>query len=240
MDNLNMYTAIVTGGSSGIGLEISKILINNGYYVFAISRNFEHCNYQHACFDFVECDITNTSKLIQTIKKIVKKNPKIKLLVNNAGLGLFGQLETTSCEDIQKMIDTNLTAPIILTRLLLNRLKETNGTIINISSTAATIITPKGTVYSATKAGLLQFGETLFNEVRKNGIRVTTVLPDMTAGTNFYNKSDFEPFSSNETSINAVTVAKAVLNILQQPEGTIITQITIRPQKFRLQSNKTI
>ncbi|MBN2803847.1 MAG: SDR family NAD(P)-dependent oxidoreductase [Deltaproteobacteria bacterium] len=229
-----MKTAIVTGASAGIGLEISKILAEDGFKVFGISRNFQKCTFESDDFQKIECDITITNELVKTVKEITKVSPQIDLLVNNAGLGVFGQLETISGSDIKKMVDTNLTAPIILTRLLINRLKESNGKIINISSIAATEQKAKGTVYSATKAGLLQFGEALFEEVRKDGVSVTTILPDMTTGTDFYDASDFEPFSSSETAMEPSTVALCVLNILNQPDGTVLTQVRLKPQKFRL------
>ena len=229
-----METALVTGSSSGIGLEIAKRLTDLNYRVFGLARNFNSCTFKHTRFEPVICDITDTSALIPAVKKILKSEKKLNLLVNNAGIGTFGPVETISPDDITAMVNTNLLAPMILTGQVVNRLRESRGRIINIASTAALKISPNGAVYSATKAGMLHFGDALYEEVRKQGIAVTTICPDITADTGFYQNASFEPHSSTETHILPSCVADAVVNILQQRNGTVISQIVIKPQRFQI------
>ena len=90
------------------------------------------------------------------------------------------------------MVRTNLIAPMVLTRATLRHLEASRGYVVNIASTAALNPGPFGAAYGATKAGLHQFGQALFSEVRKSGVRVVTLYPDMTR-TPFYDHADFEP-----------------------------------------------
>jgi len=230
-----MDIAIVTGASKGIGLAISRQLITRNYKIYALARDFTPCSFNHDNFIKKQCDITDTPRLIETIKNIFNEKQSLNLLINNAGIGIFGPLETIEPKDIDKMVRTNLMAPIILTRLVLNRLKESNGRIINISSTAALTAKPMGAVYSATKAGLLNFGESLFEEIRKQGVAITTICPDMTSDTDFYRNSNFKPHKSFDTSIAPSVISDAVINVLNQPAGTVISHITIKPQRFQIE-----
>ena len=121
--------------------------------------------------------------------------------------------------------------------LLLREIKKSAGFIINISSITAKKSSTHGCAYAATKAGLSHFATSLFDEVRKSGVKVVTIHPDITK-TPFYDDLDFMYGDDAQSYIMPESVAQAVENILKQPEGTVISELTIRPQKHMISRKK--
>ena len=214
-------TAVVTGSSSGIGLALSRMLVKNGYEVFGFGRNFERAEAQEFCkeqpekFHAVVCDITDTQALCAHIKEI-DKNYRVTVLVNNAGVGYY-----------------DLAAPMILIQQLLRTLKKNRGTVLNISSVTAAQSNPHGCAYGATKAGLAGFAKSLFDEVRKYGVRVITIQPDM-AKTDLYRNADFCEGEEEASYLLPEEVAEAAAFALAQREGLVVTEITVKPQFHRI------
>ncbi|BFU77931.1 SDR family NAD(P)-dependent oxidoreductase [Arcobacter sp. 15-2] len=208
-----MKKAIVTGYSSGIGEAISEILEKNGYIIVKLESRLD---------DLV--------LLEKEVKDILRSND-IDLLVNCAGVGIFQPHEEISIIKIKELIDVNLTAPIVLSNLLLRSLKKTQGHIINIASIEATKHSKFSALYTATKSGLRDFGLSLFEELRKSGVGVTTINPDLTQ-TNFFDDLQFEPSKKENTFLLPQTIAQTVLDVLNT-KG-VITDITVRPQKFEI------
>lgn len=206
-----MKNAIVTGYSSGIGKSICCKLIENNYNIIKINSRLE-----------------DTKQLEIEIKTILE-NGDIDLLINCAGVGIFQPHEEISITKIKELIDVNLTAPIILVKLLLRSLKKTKGYIINISSVEATRHSKFSALYTATKSGLRDFSLTLFEELRKSGVGVTTINPDLTT-TGFFDDLQFEPSTKDETFLLPETIAQTVLDVLNT--NGVITDLTVRPQKF--------
>ena len=230
-----MKTALVTGASSGIGLAISKYLLDKNFIVYGIARGFDSCNISDANFKQSRCDVTKPAQIKGICEDVMNQhNAEIDLLVNNVGVASFGPYETLSMEEISRMVDTNLRAPLLFTNQLLRGLKKTAGTIINISSITAEIVSPWGNAYAATKAGLLHFGDSLFNEVRKSGVSVVNILPDLT-DTPFYDNLDFKPHENPMAHLKTEDVIKAVDMVLTQREGSVVTQINLRPQKLQIE-----
>jgi len=208
-----MKNAIVTGYSSGIGEAIALELEKNDFNIIKLNSRLE--------------DVTSLEKEI----KDILKSYDIDILVNCAGVGIFQPHEEISISKIKELIDVNLTAPIILSNLLLRSLKKTTGTIINITSIEATQHSKFSALYTATKSGLRDFGLCLFEEVRKSGVRVISINPDITK-TNFFDDLQFEPSQKEDTHLLPKTVAKSVIDIINL-DG-VVTDITIRPQKFEI------
>lgn len=223
--------AIVTGASSGIGLEISKVLCRLGYEVFGIGRNFNTA-FTDNLFHPIICDILDTEKLCDTVKKITAQN-RVMLLVNNAGAAYYGLHEELNAQKIKQMVRTNLEAPMILTCLLLRELKKNKGYVINISSVTANASNPHGCAYGATKAGLSSFSHSLFDEARKYGVKVVTISPDMTK-TNLYRNANFREGDEAESYLLPEEVAKAVEYVLSQRDGLVVSDITLKPQLHRI------
>lgn len=219
--------ALLTGGSSGIGEAIKNMLLTQGYTVYALVRKEQKpLNNFHS----LVCDINDTQKLEILIKDLLK-DEEIDLLINSAGLGRFEPHEELSLSQIKNIIDTNLTAPLILTSLCLRSLKQTKGKIINISSIEALKASKFSAVYSASKAGLHHFGNSLFEEVRKAGVNIITIHPDMTQ-TPFFDDLHFEPKPEAGMHLLPEDIAISIEDILNMREGVSITEVTIRPQYF--------
>ena len=223
-------TALVTGASSGIGKAISEMLVKEGYTVYGIGRCFNDTESLPGFIPLV-CDLTDEKQLKETLSRIPGK--ELNVLVNNAGAAYYGMHETLSPQMIRTMTEVNLTVPMILTGYFLRDLRHNRGTVINIVSVTAVSVNTHGAAYGAAKAGLLSFSESLFAENRKYGVRVASILPDMT-DTALYRNADFTADTAERCSLSPQEVAETVRFILQQPEGTLVSELVIRPQYHRI------
>ena len=223
-----MPYALVTGASSGIGLAVSRMLLREGYEVFGIGRDFSVVTDlpENARFHPLVCDIRDTKKLLQLTGAI---DVPLSALIHSAGCAYYGMHEELSLDKITEMVDVNIRAPMVLTQHLLRTLKAQKGTLIFISSVTAIFPSPRGAAYGATKAALSAFAESLFAENRKYGLRVVTIQPDLT-DTALYRNADFVPGSDMLAHLTPEAVAESVRFALTQPEGTVIRDITLRPQ----------
>ena len=229
-----MKTAIITGASSGIGKAISEIVLNSGYEVYGIGRDFSEAGslLSREGFHKVELDLLNTGKLLEEVK-FFSKGKELSLLINCAGVGYYGLHEELSAKNISEMVRVNLEVPLLLSNLLLRKLKETSGTIINIASVTASQSNPHGAAYGATKAGLLSFSKSLFDEARKYGVKVTTILPDIT-DTKLYRNADFQADEDENARLLPEDIANAVDFILHLDPHQVMTELTVRPQLHRI------
>ncbi len=228
-----MKTAIVTGASSGIGLAISRELVAMKYCVHGLARDFTKCDFKSENFIHHSIDIRNTNALAQWADKIIQEEERFDVLINNAGVGVFAPHEEISSEQITQMVETNFLAPLILTKLFLREIKKQKGFIIQIASVSALEASSFGAVYSATKAGLRQFGLSLFEETRKSGVKTVTIYPDMTK-TNFFDHQNFTTEEAPDTHLLAECVSGAVKTILTQRDGTVVTEMVVRPQRLQI------
>jgi len=219
--------ALLTGSSSGIGKAIKEMLLAQEYVVYGLGRQ-EQIPTKN--FHPLLCDINDTPTLERKVKELLKTE-ELDLLINSAGLGYFEPHEELSISQIKSIIDTNLTAPVILTSLCLRSLKKTKGKVINITSIEAIKASKFSAVYSASKAGLHHFGNSLFEEVRKAGVNIISIHPDMTQ-TPFFDKLHFEPKEDEGMHLLPEDIAGSIEDILTMREGVSITEITIRPQYF--------
>lgn len=236
-----MKAAILTGASSGIGLAIAKVLCVLGYEVFGFGRNFDTPEFEQTGlpeeqFHPIVCDLLDTQKLLDTVKKITSQKD-VSVLVNNAGTAYYGLHEELNPQKIQQMVRVNLEVPMILTQQLLRTLKKHAGYIINIASVTANGANPHGCAYGATKAGLSSFSHSLFEEARKYGVKVVTVFPDMTQ-TSLYRNADFRESEEAAARLLPSEVAQAVEFALSQREGLVVSDITLKPQLHRIQRKK--
>lgn len=227
-----MKIALVTGATSGIGYALSKQLLEMNYVVYGVGRNFAKLIDFSSNFKIVKCDLAKLNELEAMLKEL-KKVP-FDLIINAAGVGYFGLCEEINSSKIQNMIAVNLQAPLIISQFFLRGLKERKGMIINISSITAKKESPLAAVYSATKIGLSHFGKNLFEEVRKTGVKVVNIYPDMTK-TNFYENNNFFDCDDDRDAYLETDDLREILNfILNQNNSVVLTDITIRPQKHKI------
>ncbi len=187
-----MDIVLVTGGSRGLGLAISKRLTSTGYKVIVVGRNCSpECEEWLAVTDnavFEPFDFSDTSGIHEFSQQVTKKYGRLYGLVNNAALGLDGVLATMHESDISRVLRVNIEAPILLTKYLLRpMLINRKGRVINISSIIGSTGFKGLAVYGATKSAMNGFTKSLSREVGKAGITVNSVAPgymatDMTQG----------------------------------------------------------
>ena len=230
-----MLTAIVTGASSGIGEEICQKLLLLEYKVIGISRNIDQNKFDHENFSSMQIDLSKESSTLNGCKKlqdlIKEKNEKIHILINCAGFGKFEPHEELNSKTITDMVFLNLTAPMLLTNSLLRELKNNSGYLINITSIEALRASKFAAVYSASKAGLKAFGDSLFEETRKSGLSITNIHPDMTQSS-FYDELRFTTSENEDERLLVSDIADAVEHILSMRKGAVISEYTIRSLKF--------
>jgi len=168
---------LVTGGSSGIGRAISSYLSKVGYIVYGSSRNVIHGDVLDN-FMMVKMDVTDPKSVQEAVKYIVKKEGRIDVLINNAGLGMIGPLESTSIGEIREVFETNIFGVLNVCKAVLPYLrKNKKANIINITSIGGEVSLPYRGIYCSSKFAVEAFSEALSMEVRQFGIHVTIVEP---------------------------------------------------------------
>lgn len=179
---------LVTGGSSGIGLAVATELAGKGARVFIVGRRADVvAQAVHGLRAAggeaagTDADVTTPQGRQRTLEAAREFLGGLDILVNNAGGVRAGRLEDTPVEDIARMVDVNLLAPILLARAALPDLRASgDAMIVNVSSGIALVGVPFYAAYAAVKAGISHFGEALRRELKGEGIHVLTVYPGAT------------------------------------------------------------
>jgi uncharacterized protein len=182
-------TALITGSSSGIGLELARIHAENGNNLVLVARNKNKLdilkNELEQKFKITVCNLEKDLSLPDSAKEVYdelsRQNISIDYLINNAGFGDFGFFAESDWAKQEKMINLNILTLSHFTWLFLpEMIKKGKGKIMNVASTAAFQSGPTMAVYYATKAYVLSFSEAVDNEVRNKGITVTALCPGAT------------------------------------------------------------
>jgi short-subunit dehydrogenase len=172
---------VITGASSGIGLATARhfSLYADIVYNLGLSKQADDS------INFIKCDITNADEVIAAIEKIYRKEGQIDILINNAGVGHSGSVESTRTEDVKRIMDVNFIGAMTAISAVVPFMREANrGTIINIACHSALKPLPFQAVYSASKSALYSASNSLRAEVRPFKIKVMTVVVG-------YAKTDF-------------------------------------------------
>jgi len=181
MNDGKKKVVIVTGAAKGLGLAISKVLVESGYFVVGIGRGLSHefSALPPDSRQFFEFDLTRISEIYQLVGRIMSTlNEPPFGLVNNAGVGLDGLLATQHSSEISKVLTLNLESPITLTKYVARHMMRVRrGRIVNISSIIAQTGFSGLAVYGASKAGLEGFTRSLSRELGRAGITVNSVAP---------------------------------------------------------------
>ena len=172
----------ITGASRGLGRSLTAAVLASGVFVAATARNPEQLNeltkqYPDGIYP-LKLDVTSNGQIAAAIENTIKKFGRIDVLVNNAGIGIIGAAEAYSEEQVHSQLQTNLYAPIAITRAVLPYMRrQGSGRILQISSIGGRVGNPGLTIYQAAKFGLGGFTEALAKEVKPLGILVTSVEP---------------------------------------------------------------
>lgn len=184
----NQKIAVVTGSSSGIGLETAIELAKNGFKTYATMRNTnksdeiqQRSQSENLPVEIVQLDVNDDASVNNAINTIIEKEGQIDVLVNNAGFATVGAAEEVSIDEIKNQFETNVFGVIRTIQAVLPVMKKQDqGRIINISSGAAFVGTPWMSAYNSSKGALESFTETLRKEVATFGIKVSLVQPGLT------------------------------------------------------------
>ena len=161
--------AVITGGSSGIGLSLVKLFVKNGYSVYELSRN----GVPNEGVVHITADITDCNSIKAAFERIADEMDHIDVLVNNAGMGISGAVEYTQLEDAQRLFDVNFFGMVRTVQTALPLLKAGKGRIVNVSSAAAVLSVPFQTFYSSSKAATNAYSLALANEIGRFGVSVS-------------------------------------------------------------------
>lgn len=234
--DLRGKTAVVTGGSKGIGYAVADALAAAGANVVLCARNAEEV--ARACRELegkgqgrvvgVTCDMRDYDEVRRLIGRAVEEFDVLDVLINNAGVGVFAPVDELSIEDWRKVIETNLNGVFYASHAAIPHMKRNgSGWIINIGSLAGKNPMPGGSAYNASKFGLLGFSEAMMLDVRHHGIKVSCVMPGSVA-THF---NAHAPSDADAWKIQPEDIAQIVMDLLAMPERTLPSRVEVRPTR---------
>jgi len=193
--------ALVTGSSSGIGLETCLALARDGFHTFASMRDTkkaaalqEAAKKENLSIEVIELDVDKENSIKSAVAKVMSDSGRIDVLVNNAGYGLFGSLEDVPIEDFKKQFETNLFGIIILIQQVAPIMRnQGDGFIVNISSVAGRIGFPSSSAYISSKFALEGLSESLRYELGPFGVKVIIIEPGVVKTPFFSSMKVVEP-----------------------------------------------
>lgn len=234
MNTLQNKVAYITGGSKGIGLGIAKVLLEAGMRVAITSRTLSAAQQAAQALSkdeskvlALESDVSNMASEAKAVKRVTEHFGQLDVLVANAGVGHFAPIDTLSEEDWKATIDTNLTGVFNSVKSSIEALKSSHGYIITIASLAGTNFFENASAYNASKFGLVGFTQAIMLDLRKYGIKVSTIMPGSVA-TEF---ADNQPTDADAWKIQPEDIGQLVLDILKMNPRTLPSKIEVRPSK---------
>lgn len=214
---------MVTGSSSGIGLSLCRVLLDAGAEVYGLSRR--PTGIEDRSFSWLRADVTVDADVDRAFAAIFSRSGHVDLLVNNAGFGFFGDVETIEPAEWRRLIDTNLTAAFLCTRKVVPVMKtRRSGMIVNIGSIAGKRGIKGGTAYCASKFAINGFSESLMEELRDFGIRVSCVNPGSVM-TEFFGRAGLQP----KKHMQPDDLARMIVSLVETPDGMLPGELTVRP-----------
>ena len=225
VDYLAGKTAVVTGVSKGIGKAVAIGLIERGVTVVGWGRTAP--DFEDPRLRFVPCDVSEPEAVAEALRLTLAMVDQIHFVINNAGFGFFSPIETFDIEVFRRMMDVNVLGTFLVTRALVPLLKaQQSGHIVNISSIAGKVGMPQGEGYNASKFAVTGMTDCLFQELRKDGIKVTTVFPGSTA-THFFD--EIAGAAANDKMLDPDELAHSIVHVLDTSPNFLIREIEIRP-----------
>ena len=228
--------AVVTGGTRGIGWSIARALVREGASVFVCGRDarrveaaVEELRNNGGRADGLAADVRRYEDCRRLIAAATEGFGGLDILVNNAGVGVFKPVDQISVEEWDEVIGTNLSGVFYCSREAIPWMRRRGGGyIFNISSLAAINPMPGGAAYNASKFGLNGFTEAMMQDVRYDGIRVSTIMPGSV-------DTDFaaQPGSKKRETwkLTGDDIAKAVVDLYKYPKSSLASRIELRPSQ---------
>ncbi|MBC7890446.1 MAG: SDR family oxidoreductase [Ferruginibacter sp.] len=232
MNTLTNKVAYITGGSKGIGFGVAKTLLDNGMKVAITSRTLAAARQAAALLSddpsnvlALESDVSSLAAETSAIQATVAHFGQMDVLVANAGVGHFANIETLTEQEWKDTIETNLTGVFNSVKAGLDTLKQSKGYIITIASLAGTNFFENGAAYNASKFGLVGFSQAIMLDLRKYGIKVSTIMPGSVA-THFNNHV---PNDADDWKIQPEDIGELVAGLLKMNPRTLPSKIEVRP-----------
>lgn len=231
---LNGKTAIVTGGTKGIGRAIAEAFLREGMNVFISARDkveVKQTLERLSALGRVSgtyCDVRDDGRVGVMFNECVEEFGGVDVLVNNAGVGKFGRVDEMPVKVFREVLETNLFGVFYCCRLCIPEMKRRGGGyIINISSLAGTNAHPLMTAYNASKFALNGFSEALMQEVRPDNIKVSYIMP---GSVNTYFNDD-EPSEAQSWQLQPEDIARVCIDLLNHDERSLPSRVEIRPSR---------
>lgn len=235
MSKLQGKTALITGGTKGIGYGIAEMLLKKGVSVCITGRHNDTVKEAAEKLDKVSdakaigvaADVRSYSDMENVINEMTNQLGKVDAVVANAGLGHFGSIEDLTPEQFTQTVDTNLTGVFNTIKPALNALKESKGYIITIASLAGTNFFAGGSAYNASKFGLVGFTQAVMLDLRQQDIKVSTIMPGSVT-------SHFAGHTPNEEDawkIQPEDIGEMVIYLLETNPRNLPSKIEVRPSK---------
>jgi NAD(P)-dependent dehydrogenase (short-subunit alcohol dehydrogenase family) len=229
-------SAVVTGSTKGIGRATAEALVREGVNVCVSARGVDEIkravdelsDLGDAQVTGAVCDVRDYESVRALFAHAVAEFGGVDVLVNNAGVGLFGRVDEMSPEDFRAVLETNLFGVFHCCREAIPLMKERGGGyVINISSLAGANPHPEMAAYNASKFALNGFSEALMQEVRHDGIKVSYVMPG-SVNTAFGGDA---PDESKSWQLQPADIARVVLDLLRHDERSLPSRVEIRPSR---------
>lgn len=235
MEELKGKVALITGGTKGIGYGIAEALLHQGVKVVITSRDENSANEAAKTLASktnttgsvigVQADVRQLESQKEAVNQALKTFGQLDIVVANAGLGHFGSIEELTSEQWNAVIDTNLTGVFNSIKASVDALKISKGYYITISSLAGTNFFAGGSAYNASKFGVTGFTQAVMLDLRKYGIKVSTIMPG-SVSTHFNGN---EPSEKGAWKIQAEDIGELVLDLLKMNPRTLPSKIEVRP-----------
>lgn len=235
MRNLEGKVALITGGTKGIGYGVAEALLNQGLKVIITSRSktaadkaaselASKTNTANAILG-VEADVRNLKSQQNAVNQAVENFGSLDVVVANAGLGHFGSIEELTAQQWNDVIDTNLTGVFNSIKASVDALKKSKGYYITISSLAGTNFFAGGSAYNASKFGVTGFTQAVMLDLRKYGVKVSTIMPGSVS--TYFNGN--EPNEEGAWKIQIEDIGELVVDLLKMNPRTLPSKIEVRP-----------
>ena len=229
---MSKKVALITGGSKGIGFGIAEALLKNGYQVAITARTIASANQaaselvKHGDILAIEADVKDFNSQTAAVNLVVEKWGQLDVLIANAGVGYFAPIDEMDVNLWNEIIDTNLTGVFYSIKASVEEIKKTKGTIFTISSLAGTNFFAGGSAYNASKFGLTGFTQSVMLDLRKYGVKVSTIMPGSVAS----HFNDHNPDAENDAwKIQPEDMGKLIVDLLAMPARTLPSKVEIRP-----------
>jgi NADP-dependent 3-hydroxy acid dehydrogenase YdfG len=228
-------TALVTGGTKGIGRGIAEAMIRAGMDVVVTARSEADVRAAEEALGAlgggralgVVCDVRDLKQQQAAVAATLEAFGRLDVLVANAGVGRFASIADLDVDAWHEVIDTNLTGVFYSIKAALTALEEAEGLIVTIGSLAGANFFAGGAAYNASKFGLAGFSQAVMLDLRGRGVRVSTIMPGSVA-THFSGRA---PSDADAWKIQPEDVAELVLTLIRMPARTLPSKIEVRPSR---------